>query len=315
MSATESVCHRPAARRQRHGCVACAGNRAPAATEEGVDTQRLDEVVVTARRRGIAAGSAGRDQRVLGRGPHRHAGGQHRQPAGRGAEHEHRAGPRFVLVGERVHPRHRPARCAADLRPRASACTSTTSTTRASRRAVQALRHRPSKCCAPAGHALRQELTGGAIKIVTRDPGDETTGRRRGQRRQLRPARGEGYAAAPLNDNGASGAALVGTDNDGYVGSGHRQALQRRPTPRRCASSWSARRATPSRRCSRSTTPTRTTRSPSAIREAPLIRTDLASARSCAPADDGRYDFAPHLSLDPDQGQKLIHNRAAPPRR
>ena len=47
-----------------------------------------------------------------------HPGNRHDRPSGCRPEPQHRAGPRIVQRDQHLHPRHRPARCAADLRPR-----------------------------------------------------------------------------------------------------------------------------------------------------------------------------------------------------
>ncbi len=164
----------------------------------------------------------------------------------------------------------------------------------------------------PQGTLYGKNSTGGAIKIVTREPGDETTGSVEVSAGNFGLLEAKAYVAAPLNDTWGISAALVGTDNDGYV--------KDPATGKRYNSS-----DTEAVRLKLVGTPSDTFKAVFSVDythqdnpltlghpEAPLIRTDLAlGAVVLRPADDGRYDFRSRTSLDPDQGQKLIHKGAS----
>ncbi len=147
---------------------------------------------------------------------------------------------------------------------------------------------------------------------MTREPGDETTGSVEVSAGNFGLLEAKAYVAAPLNDTWGISAALVGTDNDGYV--------KDPATGKRYNSS-----DTEAVRLKLVGTPSDTFKAVFSVDythqdnpltlghpEAPLIRTDLAlGAVVLRPADDGRYDFRSRTSLDPDQGQKLIHKGAS----
>ena len=148
---------RAAGQRRSRTTMPAQATRRPRRSARG---QRLQAVTVTARRRSerlenvpvaVSAFSAEDLQ-----GP---AGDQYRRTAGRGAEHEHRAGTRLVQQRQHLHPRHRPAGCAADLRSRRRHLCRRRLLLAHPGRAVQPVRCRPGRSPArPAGHAVRQEL-------------------------------------------------------------------------------------------------------------------------------------------------------------
>ena len=119
----------------------------------------LEEITVTARRRdealqdvpvAISAFSSDDLRAAAGRRP--------RRAAGQRAEPEPGAGPRLGDQRQRLHPRHRPARRAADLRPGRRHLPRRRVHLAHPGRAVQPVRRGARRGAArPAGHAVRQE--------------------------------------------------------------------------------------------------------------------------------------------------------------
>jgi hypothetical protein len=108
--------------------------------------------------RGGAAGRADRGVGILRRRSAADAGPGPRWPAGQRTEPESRAGTRFGHQRQRLHPRHRPAGRAADLRPRGRHLSRRRLHLAHPGRAVQSLRHRARRGAArAAGHPVRQE--------------------------------------------------------------------------------------------------------------------------------------------------------------
>ena len=154
----------------------------------------LEEVLVTARRReesmqdvpiAVSAFSAERAAHAAGRRP--------RRPAGLGAEPEPGAGARFGQQRQHLHPRHRPAGRAADLRPRRRRLSRRRVRRAHPGRAVQPLRRAARRGAArPAGHALRQEHDRGRHQAHLEEAAGGTRRPGRARLRRLQSLFGQG---------------------------------------------------------------------------------------------------------------------------
>ena len=69
----------------------------------------------------------------------------------------------------------------------------------------------------PQGTLYGKNSTGGAIKVVTRDPGQETAGSVEISAGSFGLLEAKAYAATPLSDTWGLSAAIVSSGNDGYV--------------------------------------------------------------------------------------------------
>ncbi|HNR91681.1 MAG TPA: TonB-dependent receptor [Dokdonella sp.] len=164
----------------------------------------------------------------------------------------------------------------------------------------------------PQGTLYGKNSTGGAIKIVTKEPGDETTGSVEVTAGSFGLLEAKAYVATPLNDRWGISAAVVGTDNDGYV---------KDPTTRKRYNSND----NEAIRLKLVGRPSDTFKAVFAVDythqdnpltlghpEAPLIRTDLALGPIVLrPIDADRYDYRTRTSFGPDERQKLIHKGAS----
>jgi iron complex outermembrane receptor protein len=164
----------------------------------------------------------------------------------------------------------------------------------------------------PQGTLYGKNSTGGAIKIVTKEPGNETTGSVELTAGSFGLLEGKAYVSTPLNDHWGISAAIVDSSNDGYV---------KDPVTRKRYNGED----TEAIRLKLSGTPSDTfkavfsldyTHQDNALTlgnpEAPLIRTDLAlGAVVLRPPSASEYDYRTRTSFDPDQGQKLIHKGAS----
>ncbi|MCF7220771.1 TonB-dependent receptor [Marilutibacter chinensis] len=160
----------------------------------------------------------------------------------------------------------------------------------------------------PQGTLYGKNSTGGAIKLVTREPGDSTTGMVEAAFGDHGRADFRGYAATPLSDTVGVSAALISSHNDGYV----RDDSGRHYND----DSTGAGRVKLSLRPGDAFTATLAvdyTRQNNALTlgnpEAPLFRVDLATGGSdlLFVPSSGDYDFVSNTSIDAGRGQHLVH--------
>ena len=149
------------------------------------------------------------------------------RPAGRGPEPQHRAGPRILQRDQHLHPRHRPAGRAADLRPRRRRLCRRRLFLAHPRHPARPARRRARRSAArTAGHALRQEHDRRRHQVRHR------AGRARTSAPKPPPRYGSynqlelrGHVSGPLSDTLALGVSLMlRAQRDGYV-----EDPQRRP--------------------------------------------------------------------------------------
>ncbi|MFZ1839290.1 MAG: TonB-dependent receptor, partial [Dokdonella sp.] len=160
----------------------------------------------------------------------------------------------------------------------------------------------------PQGTLYGKNSTGGAIKVVTRDPGQETAGSVEISAGSFGLLEAKAYAATPLSDTWGLSAAIVSSGNDGYV---------KDPETRRHYNDDN----TQAIRLKLVGNPNDSfkaafsldyTHQDNALTlgnpEAPLIQTDVAlGAIVLHPSPSEDYDYRTRTSLGPDKGQKLIH--------
>ncbi|WP_440222051.1 TonB-dependent receptor [Dokdonella sp. MW10] len=164
----------------------------------------------------------------------------------------------------------------------------------------------------PQGTLYGKNSTGGAIKVVTKEPGSETTGSVEVTAGSYGLFETKAYVATPLSDTWGLSAALVGTGNDGYV--------KDPVTGKRYNDD-----DTKAIRLKLVGNPSDTFKAVFSVdythqdaaltlghAEAPLIRTDIPGGPVVLrPVDAGDYNYRTRTSFDPDQGQKLIHKGAS----
>jgi len=164
----------------------------------------------------------------------------------------------------------------------------------------------------PQGTLYGKNSTGGAIKIVTREPGETTEGNVELTVGDHGLFEAKAYAAMPLTEHWGLSAALMSTGNDGFVkdpdtGKRYNQndteavriKLVGRPTD--------TFKAAFTLDYTHQDNPL-TLGNP----QAPLIQTDLAlGPRVLREPVGGEYDFRTRTSFGPDQGQKLNHKGLA----
>jgi iron complex outermembrane receptor protein len=164
----------------------------------------------------------------------------------------------------------------------------------------------------PQGTLYGKNSTGGAIKIVTKEPGKETTGSVEVTAGSYGLLETKAYVATPLNETWGISAAIVGTSNDGYVknlatgkhyNDDDTQAIRLKLV------------GNPSDDF-KAVFSLDYTHQDNALTlgnpEAPLIRTDLVLGPVVLrPVSPDEYNYRTRTSFDPDQGQKLIHKGAS----
>jgi iron complex outermembrane receptor protein len=160
----------------------------------------------------------------------------------------------------------------------------------------------------PQGTLYGKNSTGGAIKIVTKDPSESTTGSVEGTLGDFGRAEGRFYLAGAFNDMWSASIAGAVVGNDGYITDpvthhdyndddtkALRAKLQFKPSE--------LFKATLALDYTRQTTAL-TLGEPTA----PLIQTDFVrGAVVLLPAPTGEYDFNTRTSFGPDNGQSLTH--------
>ena len=160
----------------------------------------------------------------------------------------------------------------------------------------------------PQGTLYGKNSTGGAIKLVTKDPGQETAGSVELTAGSFSLLEAKAYVATPLNDTWGLSAAIVSSGNDGYVkdpvtknryNDDNTQAIRLKLVGN----------PSDSFKASFSLDYTHqdnalTLGNP----EAPLIQTDVALGPIVLhPAPTSDYDYRTRTSFGKDKGQKLIH--------
>ena len=164
----------------------------------------------------------------------------------------------------------------------------------------------------PQGTLYGKNSTGGAIKIVTREPGDSAEGKVELTAGNFGLFETKAYAATPINSTWGISAALMSTGNDGFVkdpvtGKGYNQNDTEAGRVKLVATPSDAFKAVFTLDYTHQDNPL-TLGNP----EAPLIQTDFATGpRILRPVTPGKYDFKTRTSFGPDQGQKLVHKGIA----
>ncbi|PZQ14764.1 MAG: TonB-dependent receptor [Rhodanobacter denitrificans] len=164
----------------------------------------------------------------------------------------------------------------------------------------------------PQGTLYGKNSTGGAIKIVTREPGDTTEGNVELTAGRYGLFETKAYAAMPLNERWGLSAALMSTGNDGYVkdpdtGKRYNQNDTEAMRVKLVGRPTDTFKAVFSLDYTHQDNPL-TLGNP----EAPLIQTNLPTGtRVLLEPRSGEYDFRTRTSFGPDDGQKLIHKGAA----
>ncbi|QDH68709.1 TonB-dependent receptor [Marilutibacter alkalisoli] len=164
----------------------------------------------------------------------------------------------------------------------------------------------------PQGTLYGKNSTGGAIRVVTREPGDSVTAEVEAAVGDHGRAEVRGYAAAPLGASASASLAVIGTDNDGYVrdSDGRRynddgSEAARLKLVLRSGDAFSA---------TIGADYTRQRNAPSLGNpEAPLFQTELATGarRLLLTPRPGDYDFVSDTSLSPGSRQRLTHQGVA----
>ncbi|MCR6701427.1 MAG: TonB-dependent receptor [Dokdonella sp.] len=160
----------------------------------------------------------------------------------------------------------------------------------------------------PQGTLYGKNSTGGAIKIVTREPGDTTEGNVELTAGRYGLFETKAYAAMPLNEHWGLSAALMSTGNDGYVkdpdtGKRYNQNDTEAMRVKLVGRPTDTFKAVFSLDYTHQDNPL-TLGNP----EAPLIQTNLPTGTHVLlEPRGGEYDFRTRTSFGPDDGQKLIH--------
>lgn len=164
----------------------------------------------------------------------------------------------------------------------------------------------------PQGTLYGKNSTGGAIKVVTRDPGQETAGSVEVSAGSFGLLEAKAYAATPLSDTWGLSAAIVSSGNDGYVkdlatrrhyNDDNTQAIRLKLVGNPSDSFKAA-------------FSLDYTHQDNALTlgnpEAPLIQTDVAlGAIVLHPSPTEDYDYRTRTSFGSDKGQLLIHKGAS----
>ncbi len=164
----------------------------------------------------------------------------------------------------------------------------------------------------PQGTLYGKNSTGGAIKIVTREPGNSTEGKVEMTVGNFGLFETKVYAATPINSTWGISAALMSTGNDGFVedpvtGKGYNQNDTEAGRVKLVATPSDAFKAVFTLDYTHQDNPL-TLGNP----EAALIQTDFAlGPRVLRPVRAGEYNFKTRTSFGPDQGQKLVHKGIA----
>ena len=164
----------------------------------------------------------------------------------------------------------------------------------------------------PQGTLYGKNSTGGAIKIVTREPGDSAEGKVEMTAGNFGLFETKAYAATPINSTWGISAALMSTGNDGFVedpvtGKQYNQNDTEAGRVKLVATPSDAFKAVFTLDYTHQDNPL-TLGNP----EAPLMQTDFVlGPRVLRPVTPGKYDFKTRTSFGPDQGQKLVHKGIA----
>ncbi|MEO8459758.1 MAG: TonB-dependent receptor [Dokdonella sp.] len=164
----------------------------------------------------------------------------------------------------------------------------------------------------PQGTLYGKNSTGGAIKVVTKEPGDHTEGSVELTVGNYGKLESRAYVATPLSPTWGISAAVIGTGNDGYVedpvthknyNDDDTQAIRLKLVGKP-SDTFKAVFSVDYTHQNNGLTLGRPT--------APLVRTDFGlGAIVLLPAPTGEYNFETRTSFSPDQGQKLIHKGAS----
>ena len=172
-----------------------------------------------------------------------HPGAGYDRASGRGSQPQHRPGPWLVQRDQHLHPRHRPARRAADLRPgrrrlcrrrlsvAASAAPSSTCSTRAHRSAARA-----------AGHALRQEHDRRRDQVRHPQARHRTSAPTRRRDRHPTTSSSQGLVSGPLAKRLGSASPSFAPSATASSGTGHSTAVTTTRTPWRSVAAMRSRR-------------------------------------------------------------------------
>jgi len=164
----------------------------------------------------------------------------------------------------------------------------------------------------PQGTLYGKNSTGGAIKLITKNPFDDEGGSVEFNAGNFGRIDGRWYVAAPMSDRFAMSLAGAVLHSDGYVTdpatgkdyNGEDTAALRAKFAFRPSEGVTATFALDYTTQDNALTLGQPT--------APLIRTDLAFGPVVLrPVDSGEYDFKTRTSFDPNQGQKLTHKGAS----
>ncbi len=163
----------------------------------------------------------------------------------------------------------------------------------------------------PQGTLYGKNSTGGAIKIVTKDPSEATTGAVEATVGDYGRAEGRFYLAGAFNDMWSASIAGVVNETDGYV----KDPVTHRDYNDDDTKALRAKLQFKPSENFRATLALDYTRQSTALTlgepTAPLIQTDFINgAVVLLPAPIGEYDFRTRTSFGPDKGQSLTHKGA-----